>query len=41
VDLFFLMARSSWITTEAELDRYNRPRSAIMRRIGWWLRAAF
>ena len=41
VDLFFLMARSSWITTEAELDSYNRPRSAIMRRIGWWLRAAF
>ena len=41
VDLFFLMARSNWITTEAELDTYNRPRSGFVSRIAWLVRAAF
>jgi hypothetical protein len=41
VDLYFLMARSDWITTEAQLSRYNPAGSALMQRLGRWLAAVF
>jgi len=41
VDLYFLMARSTWITTEAELQSFNPKGSSLMRRIAHLLAAAF
>ncbi|MDQ3996078.1 MAG: hypothetical protein M3303_03565, partial [Gemmatimonadota bacterium] len=40
VDLYFLMARSSWITTQAELDRLLPPRGGLMQRIARLIRLA-
>jgi hypothetical protein len=40
VDLYFIMARSSWLTTQAELDRLLPPRGGIMRRIARMIRLA-
>jgi hypothetical protein len=40
VDLYYLMARSTWVTTEAELDRFLPPRSGLMRRIARIIRPA-
>jgi hypothetical protein len=39
VDLFYLMARSTWIESEAQLDTYNPPRSRLMRRLAHAVRA--
>jgi hypothetical protein len=41
VDLFHLMARSSWVTTERELLEFSRPRSGLMSRLAWKVRAVF
>ena len=41
VDLFYLMARSSWIETEQELTPLVPAKSRLMRRIAHRLRAAF
>ena len=41
VDLFYLMARSNWITTEAELQRYVPRQSSLMRRLARWFAPAF
>jgi hypothetical protein len=41
VDLFYLMARSNWITTEAELQRYVPRHSSFMRRLARWFAPAF
>jgi hypothetical protein len=38
VDLYNVMARSRWITTEAELDQYIPPPSGFMKRLVRWLR---
>ena len=38
VDLYNVMARSRWITTQAELDAYIPPPSALMRWIARWAR---
>jgi hypothetical protein len=38
VDLYNVMARSRWITTQAELDEYIPPPSGLMRRLVRWLR---
>jgi hypothetical protein len=40
VDLYFLMARSTWVTTLAELDRLLPPRRGLMRRIARLVRIA-
>jgi len=40
VDLYFLMARSTWITTQVELDRLLPPRRALTRRIARLIRIA-
>jgi hypothetical protein len=40
VDLYYLMARSTWVTTEAELDRFVPPRRGLMRRIARLIRPA-
>jgi len=39
VDLYNIMARSRWITTEAELDRYLPPPSGFMRWVVRWIKA--
>jgi hypothetical protein len=41
VDLFFLMARTDWISSPSELDRYLPPKSSIVRRLSHFFRAAF
>ena len=41
VDLYFLMARSTWITSEAELEAFNPRKSSLMHRIAHALAAAF
>jgi len=41
VDLYFLMARSTWISTDAELQSFNPRRSSLMHRIAHLLSAAF
>ncbi|MDQ3950532.1 MAG: hypothetical protein M3282_09300, partial [Gemmatimonadota bacterium] len=40
VDLYFVMARSTWITTQAELDRLLPPRRGLMRRVARLIRIA-
>jgi hypothetical protein len=40
VDLYFLMARTTWIDTQAELDRLLPPRGGLMRRIARLIRIA-
>jgi hypothetical protein len=40
VDLYFIMARSTWITTQAELDRLLPPRGGLMRRVARLIRIA-
>jgi hypothetical protein len=40
VDLYFVMARSAWITTQAELDRLLPPRRGWTRRIARLIRTA-
>jgi hypothetical protein len=39
VDLYNVMARSQWITTEAELDRYIPPPSGFMRWLVRWIKS--
>jgi hypothetical protein len=39
VDLFYLMTRTTWITTQAELDRRLPPRGGFMRRFARAVRA--
>jgi hypothetical protein len=39
VDLYNVMARSRWITTQQELDQYIPPPSGLMKRLVRWLRA--
>jgi hypothetical protein len=39
VDLYNIMARSRWITTEAELDRYLPPPTGFLRRAVKWIKA--
>jgi hypothetical protein len=39
VDLYNVMARSRWVTTDAELDQYVPPPSSLMKRIANWIRA--
>lgn len=41
VDLYFLMARSTWITTERELEAFNPRGSSFTHRIAHWLAAVF
>ncbi len=41
VDLYNFMARSTWITSGAELDQLLPPPSTVTRTIGQWLRPAF
>jgi len=41
VDLYFLMARSTWITKVSELETFNPRGSSLMRRIAHKLAAAF
>jgi hypothetical protein len=41
VDLYFLMARSTWITKEDELQSFNPRGSSLMRRIAHRLASAF
>jgi len=41
VDLYYLMARSTWITTPAELDQLIPPPSGFWRRMGNWLSDAW
>jgi hypothetical protein len=41
VDLYYLMARSDWITSEAELQRYVPRQSSLMQRLARWLAPAF
>jgi hypothetical protein len=41
VDLYFIMARSSWVTTETELERFVPRPSALMRRLARLLAPAF
>ena len=41
VDLFYLMARSSWIETEQELTSLVPPKSRLIQRLAHRLRAAF
>jgi hypothetical protein len=41
VDLYFLMARSTWVTNETELERFVPRPSALMRRIARLLAPAF
>jgi hypothetical protein len=41
VDLYYLMARSTWITTEAELQQYVPAHSSFMQHVAHWLAAAF
>jgi hypothetical protein len=41
VDLFFLMARSTWISTEKELQSFNPKRSSFVHRIAHLLATAF
>jgi hypothetical protein len=41
VDLYFLMARSTWITTEAALQSFNPRRSSLIHRIAHKLATAF
>jgi hypothetical protein len=40
VDLYFVMARSTWITSRAELDRLLPPRGGFMRRVARLIRVA-
>jgi hypothetical protein len=40
VDLYYLMARSTWVTTRAELDRLLPPRSRLTRRVARMIRPA-
>lgn len=40
-DLFFLMARSTWIESEPELAAFNPPSKGFMRRLAWRIRVAF
>ena len=40
VDLYYLMARSSWVTTPSELDRYLPPKSGLMHRLAHLFRFA-
>jgi hypothetical protein len=39
VDLFYMMARTTWIDRPAELDRLLPPPSSLMRRFARWIRA--
>jgi hypothetical protein len=39
VDLYNVMARSRWITTQEELDQFIPPPSGMMKRLVRWLRA--
>jgi hypothetical protein len=41
VDLYNVMARSTWIDTSSELDTLLPPRSRFMQRLANWLRVAF
>jgi hypothetical protein len=41
VDLFYLMARSNWITTDEELQRYVPRHSSFMQRLARWFGPAF
>lgn len=38
-DLFYMMARTTWIDTPAELDRLLPPHTSIMHRFAYWIRA--
>jgi hypothetical protein len=40
VDLYFVMARTTWIDTQSDLDRLLPPRGGIMRRIARLIRVA-
>jgi hypothetical protein len=40
VDLYYIMARSDWIASHAQLDRYLPPRSSLMRRLAHLIRFA-
>jgi hypothetical protein len=39
VDLYNVMARSRWVTSDAELDQYVPAPSSLMKRIANWIRA--
>jgi hypothetical protein len=41
VDLFYIMARSDWITTETQLEQYVPIHSSFMQRLARWLAPAF
>ena len=38
-DLFYMMARTTWVDRPAELDRLLPPQSSIIRRFAHWIRA--
>ena len=40
VDLFYMMARTTWIEREAELNRLLPPRSALVHRFARWIKAS-
>jgi hypothetical protein len=40
VDLYYVMARSTWITTQAQLDALLPPPSGLMRRVVRLIRPA-
>ncbi len=39
VDLYYVMARSHWVSTEQEIDQYLPPPSGFWRRVGRFIRA--
>lgn len=41
VDLYYLMARSNWITTDVELQRYVPAHSSLMQRLARWFAPVF
>ena len=41
VDLYFLMARTTWLTTPSEVDRYIPPARGIVGKLSHFFRAAF
>jgi len=40
VDLFYMMARTTWIEREAELNRLLPPRSSLVHRFARWIKAS-
>jgi hypothetical protein len=38
VDLYNVMTRSRWVTTQEELDQYIPPPSSFMKRLVRWIR---